>query len=462
MPEAILIVDDEKNTRQGIAAVLQDDYEVFCAASAQEAFRMMDAQPFDLVLTDLRMAGDSGMRVIDRAMELPNKPLCVMMTAYGTVASAVEAMKRGAADFLTKPVNLEQLELVVKRLLKNRQTERENKHLKEQNRALHERLDQTFSFKGLIGNSQSLMDVVARVRQVAPTKASVLITGETGTGKELIAQMIHQNSPRARGPFVAVHCGAIPQNLLESELFGHEKGAFTGATERRIGRFEAADGGTLFLDEIGEIAPEVQVKLLRFLETRTLERLGSVKPLKIDVRLVCATHRDLQEMVRTGAFREDLFYRLNVVPILLPPLREHSEDIPALLTHYIKFFAQENNVAPPKLAADALERLTHYSWPGNVRKLRNFCENLVVTRPGMQIRAAQLDPKYLPAQDRTDDSPVSLGLSREQNDRRLLKEALIRAKGNRTEAAALMGISRRTLHRKLAQWPELDDVGKAG
>ncbi len=460
MPESILIVDDEKNTRQGIAAALQDEYEVFCAASAEEAFRMMDAEPFDLILTDLRMTGETGMRVIDRAMALPNKPTCVMMTAYGTVPAAVEAMKRGAADFLTKPVNLEQLELVVKRLLQTRRTEKQNRELAAQNQALHERLDRKFSFTGLVGQSKPLMNVVEQVKQVAPSRATVLITGETGTGKELIAQMVHQNSPRARGPFVPVHCGAIPSNLLESELFGHEKGAFTGATDRRIGRFEAADGGTLFLDEVGEISPEMQVKLLRFLETRTLERLGSVKPLKIDVRLVCATHRDLADMVKKGTFREDLFYRLSVVPVRLPPLREHSEDIVPLLNHYLRHFAQENSAKPPRLTPETLTALTRYPWPGNVRELRNFCENLAVTRPGQEVSPAALDGRFAQGASDAHAPRAVLGLSREENEKRLLREALERVGGNRTGAAQLLGISRRTLHRKLAQWPEFERIGK--
>jgi len=459
MSENILIVDDEKNTREGIAAALGDAYEVFCAGSADEAFRMMEVERFDLILTDLRMAGQSGMSVLDKAATLANRPVCIMMTAYGTVPAAVEAMKRGAADFLTKPVNLEQLELVIKRAFKNRRTEDENRALHEQNKALHERLDRTFSFEGIVGHSKPMGEVLDRVRQVAPSRASVLITGETGTGKELIAQMLHQNSPRARGPFVPVHCGAIPSSLLESELFGHEKGAFTGAVERRIGRFEAADGGTLFLDEIGEIAPEVQVKLLRFLETRTLERLGSTKALKVDVRLVCATHRDLPAMVKAGTFREDLFYRLNVVSVYLPPLRDHNEDVPPLITHYLRHFARENSVEPPVLSPEALALLTRYPWPGNVRELRNFCENIVVMRPGADVGPAELDAKFRP-EEPIAAAPAVLGLSREENEKRLLREALVRAHGNRTEAAALMGISRRTLHRKLAQWPEMENAGK--
>ena len=339
MPVTILIVDDEKNTREGLSIALEEEYEVYMASGADEAFNLMEAETFDIVLTDLRMAGKSGLKVIDRAITQANRPICIMMTAYGNVETAVEAMRRGAFDFLTKPVSLEKLEILIKRALQSRRIEAENV-------VLHERLDKKYSFDGIVGNSPGLNDVLDKVKLVAPSKATALLEGETGTGKELIAQAIHQNSNRARQAFVPVHCAALAANLLESELFGHEKGAYTGATERRIGRFEAADGGTLFLDEIGEIDSATQVKLLRFLETRSFERLGSSKPIQVDVRLVCATNRNLTEMVKRGEFREDLLYRLNVITIYLPPLRERREDLPMLLNHYIDSFAEENELAP--------------------------------------------------------------------------------------------------------------------
>ena len=271
MPASILIVDDEKHTREGLKEYLEDDYDIYLAASADEAFNLMDGNSFDVVLTDLRMAGKSGMKVIDRALALSNPPVVMMMTAYGNVESAVEAMKHGAYDFLTKPLNLEKLDIVIKRALKGRRTEAEVEKLQE-------RLDRKFSFDSIVGDSAAIRAVIEKVKLVAPSRASVLIEGETGTGKELVAQAIHQNSDRSRGPFVAVHCAALAANLLESELFGHEKGAFTGAIEKRVGRFEGADGGTLFLDEIGEIDSQIQVKLLRFLETHTIERLGTASP----------------------------------------------------------------------------------------------------------------------------------------------------------------------------------------
>jgi len=454
MPATILIVDDEKNTREGLSLALEEEYEVYMASGADEAFNLMEAETFDIVLTDLRMAGKSGLKVIDRAITLPNRPICIMMTAYGNVETAVEAMRRGAFDFLTKPVSLEKLEILIKRALQSRRIEAENV-------VLHERLDKKYSFDGIVGDSPGLIDVLDKVKLVAPSKATVLLEGETGTGKELIAQAIHQNSNRARQAFVPVHCAALAANLLESELFGHEKGAYTGATERRIGRFEAAGGGTLFLDEIGEIDSATQVKLLRFLETRSFERLGSSKPIQVDVRLVCATNRNLTEMAKRGEFREDLLYRLNVITIYLPPLRERREDLPVLINHYIDSFAEENNLPPIDLTEGAINVLRDYRWPGNIRELRNFCENTVVLKRGNELTEYDLDPKY---QNQTETSlddksqPLSSSptLCKEENEKRLLRNALIKANGNRTHAAELMGISRRTLHRKLIQWPELD------
>ncbi|MEY4402036.1 MAG: hypothetical protein RIR91_71 [Verrucomicrobiota bacterium] len=455
MKPTVLIVDDEKHTREGLRAALEEKYETFVAKDAAEAARLMQDVPPDAVLTDLRMAGEDGMAVIDRALKLSPQPVCLMMTAYGDVETAVQAMSRGAYWFMQKPVDLRQVELLLERGLKARATEKEVAVLKT-------RLDRKFSLGEVVGSSAALQHAIEQVRSVATSNATVLLLGETGTGKELFAQMIHQASPRAKGPFMAVHCAAIPANLLESELFGHEKGSFTGANERRVGRFESADGGTLFLDEIGEIDATTQIKLLRFLETRSVERLGSHKPIPLDLRLVCATNRDLQQMVKEGKFREDLYYRLSVVPLRMPPLRERSDDIPLLLAHYLKRFAAENNLSEVRLSADALAVLSRYPWPGNIRELRNTCENLAVLRSGKVLTAADLDPRYT--------QPTSLGgalrpalpastgsvFDKEQNEKELLKQALASAAGNRTKAAELLGISRRTLHRKLLQWPELE------
>ncbi len=363
----------------------------------------------------------------------------------------------------------------------------QTRSVEKENQQLHQRLDKTFSFKGIIGHSAALTSVLDQVRQVAPSRATVMLYGETGTGKELIAQMVHQNSDRPKGPFIPVHCAALPANLLESELFGHEKGAFTGAVGRRQGRFEAADAGTIFLDEIGEVDPATQVKLLRFLETRSFERLGSLKTLNVDVRVVCATHRNLQKMVKEGTFREDLYYRLSVIPITLPPLRQRMDDIPLLLKHFLEFFAKENNLAAPEVTSGALQVLSRYRWPGNIRELRNFCENMVVFRRGQAITEYDLEERFLhgnhlePESIKQPDTepagcpgaalapsaidfvtappPQTLSknpLSRKENEKRLIRKALQETGGNRSKAADLLGISRRTLHRKLVQWPDLD------
>jgi DNA-binding NtrC family response regulator len=452
MKPTVLIVDDEKHSREGLRAALEEKYETFVAKDAAEAMRLMQDVPPDAVLTDLRMAGEDGMAVIERALKLANQPVCIMMTAYGDVDTAVQAMSRGAYWFMQKPVDLRQVEILLERGLKARSTEKEVVTLKT-------RLDRKFSLGEVVGSSASLQRAIEQVRAVAPSNATVLLLGDTGTGKELFAQMIHQASHRSKGPFMAVHCAAIPANLLESELFGHEKGAFTGATERRVGRFESADGGTLFLDEIGEIDATTQVKLLRFLETRAVERLGSHRPIALDLRLVCATNRDLNQMVREGKFREDLYYRLSVVPLRLPSLRERQDDIPLLLVHYLARFAKENNSAPAKLSSEAEAILVHYGWPGNIRELRNACENLAVLRAGKVVAAADLDARFsqVETQPRFNSAGgVALVLDREQNEKQLLRQALATAGRNRTRAAELMGISRRTLHRKLLQWPELD------
>lgn len=456
MIPSLLIVDDEKHTREGLQLALENQYEVYIAKSGEEAIRLMDIETFDVVLTDLRMGRVSGMKVIEKAKQVSQPPFVIMITAYGDVETAVQAMKQGAFDFVTKPVNLEKLEILIKRSLKTRK-------LEEENQGLRNLLQEKSKFEGIIGKAPAFQSIMDQVNRVAPAKTTVLLQGETGTGKELIANAIHENSPRKKGPFIPVHCAALSANVLESELFGHEKGAFTGATERRLGRFEIADGGTLFLDELGEIDAATQVKLLRFLETKSFERLGSNRSISVDIRLVCATNRNLEKMVKNNQFREDLLYRLNVVEIILPPLRERQQDIQPLLEHYSQTLAKENGVKPVEFLPEIIETLKTYSWPGNIRELRNFCENTVVMRQGKKLTTADLDPKFhSPSNHSTSNLetfpkslPNSLGLSKEDNEKKLYREALIKTEGNRTKAAQLLGVSRRTLQRKLLIWSDL-------
>ena len=447
MKPNLLIVDDEQHTREGLELALEDTYEVFLASSPEEAFNAIEAERFEVVLTDLRMSGQSGMSVIDFSINHPTSPICIMMTAYGEVDVAVEAMKRGAFDFLSKPVNLEKLELLIKRGL-------EGKKLQKENSNLHQRLDKKFSFQGILGKSSALEKVLEQIQLVGPSKATVLLTGETGTGKELVAQSIHQNSDRSRGPFVPVHCAALPSNLLESELFGHEKGAFTGAHERRIGRFEQANGGTLFLDEIGEIDQAIQVKLLRFLGERTFERVGSNKTLTADVRLIAATNRNLEEQVSKGDFREDLFFRLRVVEMRLPPLRDRGTDVIMLAKAFLKEFSDENGKPIEGLHPDAVEALLNHPWPGNVRELRTAIEHAVVL-----CRDDTITLQGLPPSIRGESSTLAhpdakevltkKSLTVEDAEKALIIRALKEFDGNRTKAAKKIGMSRRTLHRKL-------------
>src|SRR5213082_2723172 len=331
----ILIVDDEKHTRDGLRRLLEDEYDTYVAEDIRGAMDVLEREPIDLLITDLRLGGDDGMVLTERALKLPHPPICIMMTAYGSVDTAVEAMKRGAYDFVTKPLNLDKVEILITRALASRKMEQEN-------RALRQQIDERYGLENIIGESPALREVLDTIKQVAPSSANVLIEGESGTGKELAAQAIHNLSRRNKAKFVTVHCAALSSTLLESELFGHERGAFTGAHERRVGRFEQAQGGTLFLDEIGEIDASTQIKLLRFLGERTFQRVGSNKTLTADVRLIAATNKNLDELVKVGSFREDLFFRLRGVVVWLPPLRDRPEDLPLLAQNFLQEFAAEN------------------------------------------------------------------------------------------------------------------------
>ncbi len=452
----VLIVDDEKNTRDGLRIALEDTFDVYVSADIAGAMVVLREEKVDIVLTDLRLAGESGMDLLAEVLKMKVPPICIVMTAYGSVDLAVDAMRQGAYDFITKPLNIDELELTLKRALHGRYLEKENRVLKAQR-------VQEKSFKHLLGESSAMEEVMQRVEQVAPTKATVLVEGESGTGKELVAHALHELSGRREDGLVIVHCAALSSQILESELFGHEKGAFTGASERRIGRFEQAQGGTIFLDEIGEIDASTQVKLLRVLGERTIERVGGNKSVPVDVRVVAATNRNLREMVESGEFREDLYFRLNVVHITMPPLRDRRDDIAIMSAKFLAEFAEENKREVKALSEGARAALLAYSWPGNVRELRTAMEHAVVLS-----RADEILPHDLPEavtgggalilrSHEQEASLVKNSLKSEQSlnlqsmERQMIRRALLQTKANRTEAAALLGISRRTLQRKLKE-----------
>jgi DNA-binding NtrC family response regulator len=448
MKPTLLIVDDEKNIREGFRDALDDRYDVYLAEDAKTAIDLLEKDHFDVLLTDFRLPGEDGMQLITRAKSLTKPPICILMTAYGSEEIAVEAMKRGADDYIAKGrLQIDELEMRITRALKQQKLEVENVSLRRQ-------LDSRFGMETILGESAAMKEVLDLVRQVAPARSTVLLQGESGTGKEMIAKVIHQMSPRAQQPMVTVHCAALSPSLLESELFGHEKGAFTGAHERRIGRFEQAQGGTLFLDEIGEIDASTQIKLLRFLGERSFERVGSNKTLSADVRLITATNKNLEELVKTGRFREDLFFRLRVVEIFLPPLRQRPEDIPLLAISFVREFATENNKQITSISSEALELLMQFNWPGNVRELRAAMEHAVVFCRSDRITPRDLPPVVrgvpgVPASAASQPKNIASSLTLEQAEKQLIIEALKRAKGNRTMAAEQLGMSRRTLHRKI-------------
>src|SRR5438270_1248774 len=413
---------------------------------------VLEREHVDLVLTDLRLGSEDGMQLIDRALKMPHPPICIMMTAYGSVDTAVEAMKRGAYDFVTKPLNLDKVEMLIARAIASRKMEQENRTLRQQ-------VDERYGLENIIGESPSLHDVLDTIRQVAPSSANVLIEGESGTGKELAAHAIHNLSRRNKTKFVTVHCAALSPQLLESELFGHEKGAFTGAHERRIGRFEQANGGTIFLDEVAEIDPNTQVKLLRVMsEERAFERVGGNQTLRADVRIIAATNKNLEQLVREGKFRDDLYFRLNVVRIVMPPLRDRKEDIPILVRGFLRHFCKENHKPLLELAPYAMDALLAYNWPGNVRELRTAIEHGVVMATGQQITLRDLPMAVRQAARAKLPGGVSpttafgektSPLDLHETERRLIAQALAATNGNVTAAAKKLRISRRTLHRKI-------------
>lgn len=445
MKFTVLVVDDEKNIREGLReALMLDGYEVTLAADGKEAMDAFDKGDVDLVITDLKMprvSGESLLRSV--SSQYPTVPV-IILTGHGTIESAVQAMRDGAYDFLTKPVNLDRLSLLVKRALSNRE-------LVLQNRALQEELEKKNQFASIIGKSQEMKHVFEVVRQVAPARSSVLITGESGVGKEMIAEALHYNSGRRDKPMIKLHCAALTETLLESELFGHEKGAFTGAVGRKRGRFELAHLGSLFLDEIGEINQNVQIKLLRVLEEKKFERVGGEETIEVDVRVIAATNKDLKKAISDGVFREDLYYRLNVVNIHIPPLRERKEDIPLLIAAFLSEFNRENGKRIDGIDPKARLALYNFPWPGNVRQLRNSIESAVVLCKGSTITLDDLPP-HIKGESSEEFLRVPVGTNLADVEKEVIRTTLSRQGGNKSRTAELLGIGRKTLHRKLQEY----------
>jgi two-component system NtrC family response regulator/two-component system response regulator HydG len=448
----IVVIDDEVNAAAALEKLLQEDgYEVSAANDARTGLSLLERTDPDIVLTDLRMPGMDGLELLAKLKQIRPETMVILMTAYGTVKTAVRAMKLGAEDYLAKPIDFEELEVILQKVL-------EKRRLLEETRVLRERVHQKYRFENLVGESPEMLAAFKTVRQVAPASSSVLVLGESGTGKELFVQALHQNSPRKDKPFIKVACAALPETLLESELFGHEKGSFTGALYARAGRFEMADGGTLFLDEIGDISPTVQVKLLRFLEEREFERVGGNRTYKVDVRIVCATHRDLKRKLEDSSFREDLYYRLNVIEIHIPPLRERGKDIPILALHFLKKFADANGKDVRRISDEALALLLRHPWPGNVRELENAMERAVVL-----ASEPVLTPDHFPTLRRItgETAPPAVkgglgvaipGSTFADIEREAILRTLEAVGGSTSRAASLLQISARKIQYKLKEY----------
>jgi DNA-binding NtrC family response regulator len=439
----VLVVDDEANARTALAELLRaEDYVVETAADGFKALgKIAEFEP-DLVLTDLKMPGMDGLQLLAKLRDNESDLCVVVMTAFAAIESAVSAMKAGAADYLTKPLNITELTLVLQR-------EFEHLRLRRETGTLRARLAERYSFENIIGSAPVMQDVFKMVAQVASSRSSVLITGESGTGKELIAAAIHQRSPRAKGPFVKLHCAALAEALLESELFGHERGSFTGALGRREGRFAQANGGTLFLDEIGEVSPSVQVKLLRFLQEHEFERVGSNETVRVDVRVIAATNRDLRSALAEGRFREDLYYRLNVITLPMPALRERPSDIPLLATHFLRKYGAENGKVVEAFSEEALQRLSGYSWPGNVRELENVVERAVVLMNGSRVNVADLPAHVVP---RREGGLLIPGSTLDAIERYAILKTLESTAGSTSKAAEILGMSVRKIQYKLHEY----------
>jgi DNA-binding NtrC family response regulator len=440
----VLVVDDEVNARTALVELLRDEgYAVEAAADAFKALGKMAEFAPDLVLTDLKMPGMDGLQLLAKLREAdPDLPV-IVMTAFGEVETAVKAMRSGARDYLAKPVNVGELSVVIARELEQRK-------LRAEAGLLRARLSERYSFSNIVGNAAPMQAVFKTVVQIAPSRASVLITGESGTGKELIAAAIHERSPRAKGPFVKLHCAALAESLLESELFGHERGSFTGAQSRRDGRFAQANHGTLFLDEIGEISPAVQVKLLRFLQEREFERVGGNETITVDVRVIAATNRNLPQMVAEGKFREDLYYRLNVISVEMPALRARPSDVPLLASHFLGKYAAENGKTLRGFSGEALDHLTAYNWPGNVRELENVVERAVVLAQSGEVTLADLPPQLAAVKQR--DGLLIPGATMDEIERYAITKTLESTGGSTSRAAEILNISVRKIQYKLHEY----------
>jgi two-component system, NtrC family, response regulator HydG len=444
----ILVVDDEQSHRIMLKAVLgAEGYAVAEAADGTEAVEAVGKDAFDVILLDIRMTNMDGIEALGEIRKISPQVPILIMTAYASVKTAVEALKAGAFEYLTKPLDVEELKILIEKAM-------DHYHLRAENLVLKERLGDRFDFSRIIAASPKMKALLETLAMVAPSDAAVLIMGESGTGKEVVANAIHHNSPRAGEPFIKVSCAALPETLLESELFGHEKGAFTGAVARREGRFQLAHRGTIFLDEVGEMSPAIQTKLLRVLQEKEFEPLGGTRTIKVDIRVIAATNRDLVKEVKEGRYREDLYYRLNVVPLTLPPLRERREDIPLLTDHFLAHYREKNRKPLRSISGKALDLLVRYDWPGNIRELENCIERAVILSRDEVLVPADLPPqiRMLSREEGKEALAIPAGMSLDEVERALIVKTLDETGGNRTRAAEILGINRRTLQNKLKQY----------
>jgi DNA-binding NtrC family response regulator len=451
--QTILVIDDKESELETMSDALSNQgYKIVSTSSGEEALKIMKEKPFDVILTDLKMPDVDGMEILRTARAMDSQPQVIMITGYGSIDKAVEAMRAGAEDFIPKPIALAELREKVRKALESQYLRQQNLALQRENVALQKQIDEKYGFSNIIGNSEQMHEIFDQLRLAAPTRANILICGETGTGKDLIAHAIHNNSPRKGKPFIPINCAAISGELLASELFGHEKGAFTGAVRQRQGAFELANGGTLLLDEVGEMSPEIQAKFLRVIENQEFRRLGGEMPIKVDVRIISATNKDLTKEVESGRFREDLYYRLKVVTINVSPLRERKSDIPLLVNAFLKESNRENSKNVSYIDPEAMERLVNYDWPGNARELRNIIESIVVMSTSDRIESTDL-PVNIRGMESSQPSTITQpGMSMEEIEKEAIRKALEDTDGNRTRAAEILKIGLRTLHRKIQKY----------